>query len=99
MQMCTVFIILTLQIQKKSDHFLKLNALRSGADERISISFGRILESLFRGFFAFGNSAPRAAVACPRMSKIKIAGMAEISKPPTGGILLRNTFKYGSVTE
>ena len=30
---------------------------------------------------------------------MNIAGIAEISKPPTGGILFRNTFKYGSVTK
>ena len=48
--------------------------------------------------FSVGNSAPRAAVACPTKSKMNIAGIADMSKPPTGGILLRNTFKYGSVT-
>lgn len=54
---------------------------------------------MFPCFIPVGNSAPTAAAVWPRMSKQKIAGRADISNPAIGGITLRNTLKYGSVTD
>ena len=71
----------------------KNHGLWVGGRVRISISLGSIREPFLEGFICLGNSAPKAAVACPSISKMNMAGMAEISKPPTFGILLRNIFK------
>ena len=49
-------------------------------------------------FKSDGISAPTAAIVLLRISKIKNAGIIDISKPAIGGIVWRNTFKYGSVT-
>ena len=49
-------------------------------------------------FMCAGNSAPTATAVWPRMSRQNMAGNAEISKPPIGGMTLRKTLRYGSVT-
>ena len=66
------------------------------ASVRNSIAFPFM--PLYPFFKWAGNSAPTAAAVWPRMSKQNIAGRAEISKPPIGGITLRKTPRYGSVT-
>ena len=56
------------------------------------------LNTLIFFFKSSGISAPAAAIVLLNISKIKKAGIIDISNPAIGGIVWRNTLRYGSVT-